>query len=221
MITAVVLGDISVLDKRKIREAVIRIPEVVVRVRQAQDIIDTLETSSVDLFTCLSLEDSSFTQLGTVRSILVSAVQLGLYDRFIKKNGKPQYILGLKGSLPLLNTLAGSSELSNLMGPLIAAEPSAQVLTLVGSRSSYDILKIEIDSTILPSVQVIESTALNIEQLVTLLVENYSVNRIVNIGPSSPAITPQTVDPIYERLQICESIDIDPMLYWFNRQITA
>lgn len=213
MVVAVLVGDSSVLDLNNTREMVTRIPEVGIRIRQAQNIIDQFSKAPVDLFSCLLLDDASFAKLGTVRSIIVSTVQLGLYDRYIRKNGNPQIVVGLKGALTLLNIFAGTSDLSDLIRPLVATEfvapDMAQVLTLVSNQGAYDILKLGVNGA-----QIVASESANPEQLVTKLVDDYNVSRIVNVGPGSTSITSQSVDPVYERLQICESIDIDQMLNW-------
>ena len=64
---ALVFNGASNLDFQDIRSNVVRIPEVIARIREAQKLWDKLSTQALDLANFINSEDSVF--LGAIRQI--------------------------------------------------------------------------------------------------------------------------------------------------------
>lgn len=212
MDTTVLVGDLSVLDRYQIREAVIRIPEVGIRIREVQTLLDEWCPKPVDLAAALHHDDITFGRMGNIRGVLVAAVQLGLYDRYVRRNGKPNILIGPQGTMPLLRVFAGNLSLRDVLHRIFDETATGPSMIMPSTRGNYDIVKL---STVAGEFQFMDVVANSQEELVQQLVEQLNVGKIVNIGPGSQALQMHQVDPIYERLQVIESIENDPMLSWF------
>lgn len=210
MNTAVLIGDVSVLDRYQIRNAVLRIPEVGIRIRELQGLLDKWCRNSIDIFTTLQQDDIMFSRMGTVRGAIVSAVQLGLFDRYKRQFGAPQIFIGSKGQLPLLRVFAGNTTLAEILQGLFNEGEPRNFSTMASqTRGEFDIIR-----SLNNEIQCLDIIANTLDELVTSLVEEQSVTRIVNVGPGS-RIESYNIDPIYERLTVIESIEVDPFLGWF------
>src|SRR6185312_6535748 len=103
---ALVFNGASNLDFQDIRTNVIRIPEVVMRIREAQQIWDSLATTSLDLANFIASEDSVFLGHIKLKAFATAVVQVGLLDRYLKSNKLPEYVVGtVNGDSPLLVAL--------------------------------------------------------------------------------------------------------------------
>lgn len=220
MVTAIVVGDLSVLDRYQVREAIVRIPEVGTRFREVQDLIDTWCGSRHDLFTNLQQDDIGFARSGALRAATVAAVQKGLFDRYMRKFGAPQFLVGPKGTIHLLRCLKSELGLSELLQRRFVEDAPVQLNPLmfaVQTRGNFDALRLD-------HQEVMDFPATTPEGLVEVMVEEHGVGRVVNLGPGNSMIHSGLVDPCYERLQLTETIEMDPQLSWFwtpQRRLTV
>src|SRR3954468_7812438 len=100
---ALVFNGASNLDFQDIRTNVIRIPEVVVRIREAQKIWDSIATTSLDLANFIASEDAVFLGHIKLKSFATAVVQVGLLDRYLKTHALPEYLVGaVNGDSPLM-----------------------------------------------------------------------------------------------------------------------
>lgn len=220
METAILLGDVSVLDRIQLREAVLRIPEVSLRIKEIQRWIDKNTTCSLDLFTSMHNDDMTYLRSGVVRGLCVTAVQIGLYDRYTRRSGSPKFVIGIRGTLQFLRYIAGNITLDDLLIPLFATlsslkvESSASAMFAPQTRAAYDIVKLKNESQ-QSEFSFIDTSVQTSEELITYLVDENDIGRLVNIGPGEKMVSPHTIDPCYERVQVLESIETDPQLSWF------
>ena len=84
------------LDGVEERHSILRIPEVSRRMKRAQALLDeTLESGiRVDLYSFILSPDEEFNAHPSLKSLVTSVTQVGLFDRFIKYRSRPQFMIG-------------------------------------------------------------------------------------------------------------------------------
>lgn len=220
MVTSVVVGELSVLDRYQVREAIVRIPEVGARLGEVQRLLDSWCAHRPDVFINLQMDDIAFTRSGALRAAAVAAVQKGLFDRYVRKFGMPKFLIGPKGTMHLLRCLSGEISLSELLHRRFVEDAPVQlnpIMFAMQSRGSFDAICLD-------QPDVMDFPATTPEGLIEVLVEEYQVDRIVNLGPGTTVIQTQMIDPCFERLQLTETIEMDPQLGWFwtpQRRLTV
>ena len=219
---ALVFNGASNLDFQDIRTNVIRIPEVIQRVREAQKIWDTLANTPLDLVNFLSSEDSVFLGHIKLKAFATAVVQVGLLDRYLKTNRMPEYVLGtVNGDSPLMVAIGKISFFD-----LVAESPA---VTGVAGRLLSPISG-GFDLPLLAGVQLAEygiyrkndkgeyqrqlTDSREVDKMLLELVDQYDVQKLLMIGPGN-SIFKKILDLTSRDVQILESIDIDPMLSWF------
>jgi [acyl-carrier-protein] S-malonyltransferase len=91
--TAVMFSGIDCLDKVEHRLQVLKFPEVLDRLDEAQFYLDDLE-SSTSLIDYLSASDDIFHSSLAIKALIGAATHVGLYDRLIKFHPAPDYLVG-------------------------------------------------------------------------------------------------------------------------------
>ena len=131
--TGVVFAGRNGLDFLELRLGVVRIPDVSLRIREAQSILDSLDVERVDLLGATITEDDSFFRNIKMKSLLASIVQVGLYDRLLKSQRPPDVLVGNANGDSALLVCAGqmtfeemikSSSVFQLLKPREAASSS-------------------------------------------------------------------------------------------------
>lgn len=220
MKTAVLFGELTNISNYQIRSAIIRVPEVIKRIREMQLVIERQSGSLVDLFTCVSLENEEFSLLKTEKFLLSVAVQVGLFDRYIRRFGIPDLLVISKGGIQQIRVAVGDLSLNDFVSEIFLngsfiQNPLVSNITILQSKGNYDLVRFS--SGILEPV---ENSAQTLEELVAKLVEDIGISRIVKISLGDVSLDSQTVDPCFERLQISGSIEMDPMLNWLTSEIS-
>ncbi len=82
------------LDFLDLRVAVIRIPEVSLRLREAQRLIDDQPVAPFDLVSWLLSDDEVFESNIAVKKLLGAIVQVALYDRYGRSHRDPDVVVG-------------------------------------------------------------------------------------------------------------------------------
>jgi hypothetical protein len=219
----VIFNGASNLDFQDIRTNVIRIPEVVTRLREAQEVWDKISPVSLDLTNFVASEDSVF--LGNIRlkNFASAIVQLGLLDRYLKQNRVGEFMLGaVNGDSPLRVALGEISfrEMIEESPALLGYSARASVTSISGGElpvlagmqlMEYGVYRRGVDG----SFKALTMDLREIDKLIVFLVEEYDVRKIVMVGPGSALPGRKTLDLSDRDVQILESIDLDPMLSWF------
>ena len=224
---AVLFNGANALDFQDIRTNVIRIPEVITRIRQAQKIWEQHHSDGFDLANFIGSDDRIFMGNIKLKNLAASIVQVGLLDRLMKIRKRPEFLVGPQnGDAPLL-VAAGVTpfdEMVRTSQALTVLRPSApvqlaQTPVLSGvSLTEYAAYRWTIDADG-GSYQLTDSPAMELPKVIRRLIDEHDVKQFVNIGPGNLLLN--RFEPEYELLdlQVLESIDLDPMLNWFWPQM--
>jgi hypothetical protein len=222
---ALVFNGASNLDFQDIRSNVIRIPEVVQRIRQAQEIWDKNSTMSLDLTTFIASEDNVFLGHIRLKGFATAVVQVGLLDRYLRNHKLPEFLIGASNGDAPLKVAAGQLSFEDMV-------LSSPALTGVATRALKPVSPVSsgLELPVLSGIQLVEYSALqrgeegyrpvpseskDLEKMVVELVENHDVEQLVMVGPGH-SIFGRGMRELTERdVQVMESIDLDPMLAWF------
>lgn len=221
---ALIFNGASNLDFQEIRMNVVRIPEVVVRIREAQSLWDKLAGTTLDLANFIGSEDSIFLGQIKLKGFATAIVQVGLLDRYLKSNKMPEFVIG---------AINGDSPMKLAMGQVSFAElvGESPAVTNFASRPLKTASSGGLDLPILTGVQLAEyavfrrnstgeyeavvSQEKDVEKMIVELIDAYQVNRMVMVGPGHSFFGRKMTDLTSRDVQVLESIDLDPMLSWF------
>lgn len=221
---ALIFNGASNLDFQEIRQNVIRIPEVVQRIREAQKIWDATSPVPLDLANFIGSEDEVFLSHIKIKSFATAVVQVGLLDRYLKTHKMPEYAVG---------AINGDSPMKVAIGQLSFQDLVAQSLAVTSTRPRVPtaVVPNALDLPILAGVQLVEyavfkrgmdgtferqaSDTREVERMVVDLVDNHEVNKLIMVGPGSSVSGKKILDLTARDIQVLESIDLDPMLSWF------
>lgn len=220
---ALVFNGSSNLDFQDIRSNVIRIPEVVQRIRQAQAIWDRLSPTALDLQTFIAADDAVFLSHIRLKSFATAVVQVGLLDRYLRNHKLPEFLVGASN---------GDSPLKVAVGQMTFEEMVAQspAVTNVATRNSKPAPGGGLELPVLSGIQLVEFAVLkrgetgfhfvqcqnrDMEKMVVELVENHEVERLIMVGPGHSIFGRKMRELTDRDVQVMESIDLDPLLGWF------
>ncbi|MGE4132456.1 MAG: hypothetical protein AB7F86_12510 [Bdellovibrionales bacterium] len=220
---ALVFNGASNLDFQEVRSNVIRIPEVLLRVREAQIIWDKMSGLPMDLATFIASEDSVFLGHIRLRSFANAVVQVGLLDRYLKNYRLPEFIVGaINGDSPL-KVAAGQMTFAQMIeqSPCVSNQATRSLKPIPGSG---------LEMPVLAGIQLVEYGIVrrseqgyvpvdvknkDIEKMVVEIVEGHDLERLVVIGPGHSIFGRKMRDLTARDVQVLESIELDPMLTWF------
>lgn len=112
------------LDFLELRLGTVRIPEVSLRIREAQRILDTQEVNRIDLLGAIVADDDSFFRNIKLKSLLSAIVQVGLYDRLLRSQRAPEVLLGAANGDSALLVCAGQMTFEQM----VLQSPALQTL---------------------------------------------------------------------------------------------
>jgi hypothetical protein len=234
---AILFSGLSMMDQSSVRESLIRIPEVLSRIKTAQKTIDQLTHSSIELVNCMLDDDQTFIENCKVRRVLVNLVQLGLYDRHVKGNEKPKYFVGSLSNLSAIEHCLGFSyidefvrsvwfqDLANDEGegtPLSDSKyQDIQVVQMMNRRPTqfyiYEFNQLSLEMSESKKIDEADSA----DKLIVRLIKKHDVKQIVNLGPADLMLDP-IMNPFHlEDIHIYNTIEIDPMLNWFYSRLAC
>jgi hypothetical protein len=229
MTTAVVFGGLQSLDFQEVRENVVRIPEVRIRIEEAQAIWERHVNKELGFHQFLCSEDSTFFNNMSLKSLCVAIVQAGLFDRFKKNFKSPEYLLGDARNDSALLVAAEKISLADLIlrsraaGVVRPIETAASREGLpVLNGQSFAMFEVYTKAAITDSNAELYKNAgmkeMDLAKLIRALYHDNSVRKIVNVGPGQMQISIPAEDAANDVLAL-ESIDLDPMLSWFWKEL--
>jgi len=221
---SIIFSGLHSLDFSDIRHNVIRIPEVIAKIKQASELSNSLGENACfkeDFFTTLASDNATYSKNIKLKSTLNCIVQLGLYDRYVNKFKAPNFLLGDINGDSALNIVIGRKSFQSLFeidgsnintqSPIsLISEPLLSGVTM----SLHQSFKLT-DEKFVETGEAKKELGL----LVKELIEEHKVRQVIDIGPGSGWVNAKTFDHSLYDVQILESIDIDPMLSWFWPQI--
>jgi hypothetical protein len=224
----VVFNGVSSLEVQEIRVNVVRIPEVIKRIHQAQQVWDEHHRESFDLANFMASDDRIFLSNIKLKSLASAIVQIGLYDRYLRWHREPEFFVGdSTGDSPVL-VATGQKLFSQLIGEspaLSVSRPSGVVRLadepeLSGIQLTQYLAYRRYEENKISFFQEVEVEGRDVQSLALQLIEELDVRRFINIGPGSLLFRSQ---PQFEMvdIQVLESIDLDPMLSWFWPSLRA
>jgi hypothetical protein len=223
---ALIFNGASNLDFQDIRANVVRIPEVVQRIREAQKIWDLGSPTPLDLANFIGSEDEVFLSHIKLKSFATAVVQVGLLDRYLKTHDMPEYAVG---------AINGDSPMKVAIGQMTFQELISQSSALISTRprtAPAAVAPNALDLPILAGVQLVEYAVFKrnaatgvyerqandtreVERMIVDLVDGEDVNKLIMVGPGSSVSGKKILDLTSRDIQVLESIDLDPMLSWF------
>lgn len=227
---ALVFNGARNLDFQDIRANVIRIPEVIQRLRQAQQIWDTVATKPLDLLNFVGSDDTVFLNNIKLKSFATAVVQVGLLDRYLRNYRLPDFVVGaINGDSPM-RVAIGQMDFVDLVTESPASSAGQADVAATGGETQLSVGAI--DLPVLAGVQITEyaiyqrdlstntyervhTDAREANRMILELVSIHEVNRLVMIGPGSSISGRKLIDLTSRDIQVVESIDLDPMLSWF------
>lgn len=226
MKSSVVFSGINSLDFHDVRAGVLRIPEVAARVFEAQKIWDELGQTTFNLFNFLVSDNQTYMQNIRLKGLAAAVVQIGLYDRYIKKFNRPDVLVGSATGDSALKVCAGKMTFKEMIQeseaihvkrpetPINIAEPFLSGVSL-DEYEAYEFKELESGE----EFDALELKSKSIETILRELVEDNSVRNIVNVGPGHQMKNKMVAELEMFDVRISDSIDMDLMLTWFWRQL--
>ncbi len=224
MRNALVFGGANSLDFIDVRLGVIRIPEVSLKLQEAQQIWDRHRDDSFCFHTYLMSDDETFFNNVGLKTLCLSIVQLGLVERYRRLFRAPDCYIGNVQRDSALLVLCGRQSLAQLI----------MTSTAMGMPEAADDGVMQLNGQALPRYQTFERVIVGDDEnehfmavhepelkLATAIehaIDEKGVTKIVHVGPGqlersvSLALEPREIS-------IVESIDVDPMLGWFWRDM--
>lgn len=225
---AVLFNGANALDFQDIRTNVIRIPEVITRIRQAQKIWEQNHSDGFDLANFIGSDDRIFMGNIKLKNLAACVVQVGLLDRLMKIRKRPGFLVGPQnGDSPLLvaaglmtfEDMVRGSQALKVLRPTAPVQLAPQTPVLSGvSLTEYAAYQWTPDADG-GGYQMCETPMMELPKVIRRLIDENEVKQFVNIGPGNLLLN--RFEPEYELLdlQVLESIDLDPMLNWFWPQM--
>lgn len=214
----------NALDFYDVRLNIIRVPEVVMRLRQAQEIWDSGEYPNFDLTSFMASDDKIFLSNLKSKSLCAAIVQLGLYDRYIKQSKTPRFLVGNINGDSAMKVAAGLMSVEDLVLSSSALKVNragmslhltdAPVLAGV-SLTEYGVLEKKETAGVVEFSNFSALKNMEITKIVESLIEDHGVKKIVNIGPGGILLQQAFAELSLRDVQILESVDLDPLLSWF------
>ena len=228
VITSVYFTPNSLLDLFEQRLNLMRVPEVLRAVHRAQAIIDRRFNGSVDLANYISSDDDVFLNSANLRSLSTAIIQVGLFERYLKHNSMPQFLVGNGKGDCAISVAAGKITLEDLIAGSAAFGAARQEKKVVGGNelpilAGFAIAELVVyKQETLPMGEVhfekVEKTPIILRDILASLTEQFGVKRWVTLGPSTVQMRREesNVNPLELDVQWVYSIEADPMLSWFN-----
>lgn len=225
MTEAVIFNGLNSLDFQEIRSNVTRIPEVILRIREAQTVWEQSGKHDFDLLNFICSDNATFYGNIHLKSLASAVVQVGLYDRYLRFQPEPQFLIGnFNGD----SALKVAAEIMSFQQMVLN---SAAVVS-VNSEIKVDIQETTLVAPVLSGICLTEFAAyhqrpeekvydrmdverMDIIKIIHQLIEDHGLKKVINVGPGNKLVSRNSDDLIMEELQILESIDLDPMLAWF------
>ncbi len=236
---AIVFSGRNGLDFSELRTSILRIPEVTMRIRQAQAVLDTLELPKVDFFNVISSDDDTFFRNIKLKSLAAAVVQVGLYDRHVKNQRRPDFMVGNSNGDSAMLVCAGLMTFDDMVrnsqavdtlktqtvlqlperlpseGLVLVAAPLLAGVSLTEFRA-LEAVQTESALTYSPTCD----DAMDIKKIVEALYMERGVERFISIGPAG-AVRATDYKAISEDIEALDSIEMDPMLGWFWKSVRS
>lgn len=222
---ALIFNGANALDFQDIRTNVVRIPEVVHRIRQAQELWDDCSPEPLDLANFIGSDDSVFLGHIKLRNFASAIVQIGLMDRFLKNHDMPQFLIGATNGDSALKIALKQISFTDLVvdSPAMPkteengiAVPSPEVT--MPKLSGVQLTEFGVYQQSPQGYQRLYFPTMAVERMIEMAVGQHGIGRLIFVGPGNGLMDRGGLARRSE-VEIVESIDLDPMLSWFWRHL--
>lgn len=212
--------------------SVIRIPEVSLRIRQAQSVFDSLDLQkSVNLMSLITADDEQFFRNIGLKGLLAAIVQVGLYDRYLRTQRASDFLVGNTNGDSALLVAAGklsfeemirTSQAVTALRPVEPVQPVvAQPVPILSglSLTEYGAFVSTTNDQGMRIYEPFKSTSMDLKSIVSSLHIDNGVELFINIGPASALRVSDYRMIGTGDLEALDSIELDPMLTWFWNEL--
>lgn len=231
---AVVFSGRNGLDFYELRTGVLRIPDVTIRIREAQKIIDAGDSPKTDLLATISSDDEHFFRNIKMKSLASAIVQVGLFDRMMRTQRRPDYMVGNSNGDSAMHVCAGKISFQEMVEKSQALEASRAISQegvvipmalgatplLSGlSLTEYSALHLQNRAEGGQEYVPVSQNSMELRKIIASLHQDQGTDRFISIGPAS-ALRGSDYRAIGSGdVESLDSIDLDPMLGWFWRNV--
>jgi hypothetical protein len=232
-VTAVVFSGRNGLDFSELRAGVLRIPEVMGRIREAQKILDALGAVHVDLVNVISASDEYFFRNIKLKALAAAIVQVGLFDRLQKSQRRADYLIGIShgdsampvaaGQMTFEDLIKNSEALNTLVETTLerTVASAAEPLPLLAGISLHQYRAVVRSGDIGATYAPVREGTLDLKKLISTLNEEFGVTRFITVGPASQLRALDYNQLGNDDIESLDSIELDPMLGWFWKTLRA
>lgn len=225
---AVLFGKVNGLSSLEVRLALVRIPEVLSRLKVAQKILDDMSLSGVDIIHSMTVQ----TELSRdMNNLLTTVTHVALFERYLKSNNVPEFIVCMNYFESPIPFCLGRCSFESLI--IESKILKSQTLVEFPNRlTSKDLL--ELDSTIFNSYNFEKFSALHLkgmgnrkivfesqssDKTIEKLIHKFGVRRFINIGPFDILFDSKNSKFHKYDVEVRNSLELDPNLQWFYPSI--
>ncbi len=212
---ALIFNGANALDFQEIRANVIRIPEVIHSVREAQGIWDALNPSPFDLTNFIGSDDHDFLSQIKLKNFATAVIQVGLLRRYMRHHPLPEFLIG---------TVNGDSPLRVALRQISFVEMVAESEAIPRERLTL----VSKDAPLLAGVRLAEYAVFqsledggykrleyetrDVRKMAENLISENRLDHLVFVGPGV------WNQPLSGSVTVSESIELDANLSWFWAQ---
>ncbi len=227
---ALVFGGANSLDFIDVRLGVLRIPEVSLKLQEAQQIWDRHYNHdsfahSFSFHTFLASDDSTFFNNIVLKKLCLSIVQIALADRYRRHFRSPECYIGNIQNDSALTVVCGRQSLAQFImansGVELPNDDEMSNLALLNGQAlpryqtfQREIVDTEDNEHFIP----VCDPEMKLLAAIEHAIDEKDVRKLIHVGPGQlERFIVEALEP--RELQIVESIDVDPMLGWFWRDM--
>jgi len=220
MVDALVFNPSLALDFQDIRQNVIRVPDVMMRLREAQELWDRHSQFALDLTNFIAGDDSYFLSNIRLKSLASAIVQVGLYDRLKKMGHHPRYFFGSINGDSALRVAVGEISFMDLILNSSALAPSKSANITLSSLpvlAGISLSEFGCYEDTGKGVQKTIEIEMDMRRLIQSGILKFNIERIVIVGPGDNLVRPLVAGR--SKVKVLDSVEMDPFLSWFWTQI--
>lgn len=220
MAKSVLLTEIDALNRLQVRRDVSRIPEVSLRIREAQAAADTtLGEDAPLLIQSMLKEDQDFKGSGKISQILWAAAQLGLWDRFLKTQRIPRFVVCKAENQALVRVMNGEVRFAAWIGEFLQNNGETALSSPEETAEhAYLMIELKKDERDGSPAHEVKFSSADLATCVQFSLDEFKVVQCVRVGFETPSNDLSIDLPFRERFDIVNSIELDPLLTWFMNQ---
>lgn len=212
--------------KLEVRQSLIRIPEVIIRLKELQRAMDNNQNSAQFDILNLVVATDYFSLDEKLRSVIDKTIQLGLIDRHLRKNGrKIDVLIGAEGTENLFAVALGNAKVEDLLAQSGWGKDEALINEPIQSSENLVLLKGQASQKFFvyaPSAETsefkpISETGDSLENIMAKLVDSHKIERLAVIDPVESCESFLRGSVVRERIEIFCTIQSDPFLTWYHK----